>query len=143
MREFFAEVRMTRERMLRMTSGGAPLQPPSGESLTHWRIKIINEWQIGCHIVDSGSSLTGIICRSLSADAPSNHFHRWLSVSFESPTVQLRVPSADLTRVAKLSRGSLFIWVRRAVCAAFRTSCTGSFNNGRMRSFRLLNIQTA
>src|SRR5260370_6342751 len=54
--------------------------------------------------------------------------------SLASPTVQLRVPSADLTGIVHWPRGSLLTWLRKAVYAALRTSCTGSYNNGRIKA---------
>src|SRR5260370_35924108 len=54
--------------------------------------------------------------------------------SLASPTVQLRVPSADLTVIVHWPRGALLTWLRNAVYAALRTSCTGSYNNCRLKA---------
>src|SRR5258708_12541503 len=54
--------------------------------------------------------------------------------SLASPTVQLRVPSADLTGIVHWPRGSLLTWLCKALYPSLRTSFTGTLNDDRIKT---------
>src|SRR5260370_7535965 len=85
---------------------------------------------LGRHETAKEASYSSIIDRRRALQSVSSA----LLVSPVSPTVHLRVPSVDLIGIVHLLRGSLFIGVRRAVCTALRTSCTGSCTNGSIKA---------